>query len=178
MKKYYLPAIILILLGVSTRFLPHPANFTALGAVAIFSGIYLPRRWALILPLMAMFLSDIFIGFYAWPIMLSVYSGFIIMALMGMAVKTKKNAATILGGTLLGSILFFLLTNFSVWTFGSWYEHSLAGLYQCYVLALPFFKNSLAGDLFYTAALAGSYELALAFIKKSQTAATKKALSF
>jgi len=173
MKKYYLPAFALIILGISTRFLPHPANFTALGGAAIFSGIYLPRRWALILPIAAMFLSDLFLGFYAWPVMLSVYLGFIIMALIGMAIKKEKNAATVIGGTVFGSVLFFLLTNFSVWAFGNWYEHSLAGLYQCYVLALPFFKNSLAGDLFYTAALAGSYELALAYMKKNENAAAR-----
>jgi hypothetical protein len=173
MNKHFLPALTLILLGVSTRFLPHPANFTALGAIAIFSGIYLPRKWALCLPLAAMFLSDIFLGFYSWPIMLSVYAGFAIMGLIGMAVKKRKNAGTILAGTLLGSVIFFLLSNFSVWAFGSWYEHSLSGLYQCFFLALPFFKNSLIGDLFYAGILSGSYELALAYMKRSETAPSR-----
>jgi len=54
MKKY-LPAFILITLGIAARFLPHPANFAPIGAIAIFSGLYLPKKWALILPLAAMF---------------------------------------------------------------------------------------------------------------------------
>jgi len=170
MKKY-LPVFILITLGIAARFLPHPANFAPIGAIAIFSGIYLPKKLAIILPLAAMFFSDIFIGFYAWPIMLSVYSGFIIMAVIGLAVRKNKKLSTVLGGTILGSVIFYLVTNGAVWAFGSLYSHDLAGLLQSYIMAIPFFRNSLLGDLFYTGALVGAYEASLALMYREKKAA-------
>lgn len=171
MKKF-LPAFILITLGIAARFLPHPANFAPIGAIAIFSGIYLPKKWALVLPLAALFFSDLFIGFYAWPIMLSVYASFIIMAVIGLAVRKYKNIGTILGGTILGSVIFYLVTNGAVWAFGSLYPHTAAGLAQSYYMAIPFFKNSLLGDLFYTGALVGAYEAGLALLYRRKEAVT------
>jgi len=170
MKKY-LPAFILITLGMAVRFLPHPANFAPIGAIAIFSGIYLPKKWAVVLPLAAMFFSDVFIGFYALPIMFSVYAGFIIMALIGLAIRKNKKASTILGGTILGSVIFYLVTNGAVWAFGSLYPHTTAGLINCYTMAIPFFRNSLLGDLFYTGALVGAYEASAAFIYRENKVA-------
>jgi hypothetical protein len=174
MKKY-LPVFILITLGIAARFLPHPANFAPIGAVAIFSGLYLPKKWAIVLPFAAMFFSDLFIGLYAWPVMLSVYAGFIIMSLIGLMIRKDKKLSTVLGGTILGSVIFYLLTNFAVWSFGSWYEHNLTGLISCYAMAIPFFRNSLLGDLFYTGILVGAYEADLAVLyKRKQVIVTAK----
>lgn len=146
----------------AARFLPHPANFAPIGAIAIFSGLYLPKKWALILPLAAMFFSDLFIGFYAWPIMLSVYAGFVIMGVIGLIVRKNKKLSAILGGAILGSLIFYLVTNGAVWAFGSLYPHTAAGLLESYYMAIPFFRNSLLGDLFYTGVLVGAYEVSLA----------------
>lgn len=165
MKKL-LPIFFLIILGIICRFLPHPANFAPIGAIALFGGLYLPKRWAIILPLAAMFMSDLFIGLYSWPIMISVYSGFAIMGIIGLLVRQNKKLTTILGGTLIGCSIFFLITNLAVWQFGSIYEHSWSGLAHCYLLALPFFRNSLVGDLFYVGTLVGGYELTLYFAQK------------
>ncbi len=165
MQKY-LFAYLLILLAVVTRFLPHPANFTAVGAIALFSGIYLPKRWALIAPLTAMFVSDIFIGFYSAPIMLSVYIGFIIMGAIGLLIRNHKKISTVLGGTILGSILFYLITNWAVWAFGTMYPHTVSGLFTSYYTALPFFRNSLTGDLFFTGSLVVLTETASALATK------------
>ncbi len=158
MKKY-LPIYILLILAVSTRFLPHPANFTAVGTIAMFGGLYLPRRFALIGPLIVMFVSDIFLGFYQPVIMAVVYASFVVMTSIGIWVRQNKKITTVLGGTILGSIIFYLLTNFAVWVFGTMYAHTWTGLMQCYYTALPFFKNTIAGDLTYVAALVGGYEL-------------------
>lgn len=158
MLQKYLPALLLILLGVSTRLLPHPANFTPIAAIALFAGIYLPKKYALIVPMVAMFISDIVLGFYLWPVMVSVYFTFAITSILGLAIQKHKKAANILGGTLLASILFFLITNWAVWAFGTMYAHNFNGLIQSYIMALPFFKNTLLGDLFYTAVLVGSME--------------------
>lgn len=163
-KKYLAPAL-LIALGIACRFLPHTPNFVPIGAIAIFGALYLPKRWAIVLPISALFLSDIFIGFYSWQIMASVYFGFILMGSIGLLVRKNKKFSTVVGGTLLGSILFFLLTNFAVWAFGTMYMHNLAGLMQSYYMALPFFRNSLAGDLFYVGVLVGGYEMIKYYLK-------------
>ena len=163
MQKY-ISVVLLIILGIVCRFLPHPANFAPIGAIALFGAIYLPSRWSLFITLPAMFVSDIFIGFYSWPIMVAVYSSFILMAIIGSHIKKNKKFHTILGGTLLGSILFFLITNWAVWAFGSIYTHNFSGLLQSYHMAIPFFRNSLLGDFFYTFVLIGGIEL-VNFIK-------------
>lgn len=167
MKRYIIVAL-LIILGFSSRLLPHPANFAPIGAIALFAALYLPKKYALIIPLIAMFISDIFIGFYSLPIMLSVYIGFTIMSLIGLLVKKNKKFSTILGGTLVGSILFFLLTNFAVWAFGTMYSYTFSGLIQSYTMAIPFFKNSLLGDLFYSGIIIGGYEFVLSIQTKKQ----------
>jgi len=167
MKKL-LPALILIILGIAARFLPHPANFAPIGAIAIFSGLYLPRKWAVILPLAAMFFSDIFIGFYSLPIMLTVYASFTAMGLIGLIIRKHKKLSTVLGGTVLGGVIFYLATNGAVWAFGTLYPHTLAGLTQCYYMAIPFFRNSLLGDLFYTGILVGAYEACLALLYREK----------
>ncbi|MFH1946641.1 MAG: DUF6580 family putative transport protein [Candidatus Magasanikbacteria bacterium] len=178
MKKLIIPTL-LIALGIACRFLPHVPNFAPIGAIALFGALYLPKKYALILPISAMFLSDIFIGFYSWQIMTSVYLGFILMGVIGLFVKKNKKFSTIVGGTLLGSILFFLLTNFSVWAFGTMYIHNFAGLMQSYYMALPFFRNSLAGDLFYVGVLVGGYEaITMSFRAKSSLPAGRQGIPF
>jgi len=177
MKKF-IPAFILITLGIAARFLPHPANFAPIGAIAIFAGLYLPRKWAIILPLTAMFFSDLFIGFYSLPIMFSVYGSLAAMGLVGLWIRKNKKLSTVLGGAILGSVIFYLITNGAVWAFGNWYAHSWAGLIQCYYLAIPFFRNSLLGDLFYTGALVGAYEAVMLWQSRKQAAEQPIKLTF
>ncbi len=157
MKK--LPIYLLIILAVATRFMPHPGNFTAMGAVALFSGLYLNKKESLLLPLAAMFVSDIFIGFYRPSIMASVYLGFILMVLIGQYLKNKIGFANVTAGVLSGSLIFFLLTNGAVWLFGTMYTHNFAGLMQSYYMALPFWRNEIMADLFYSGVLIGGYEM-------------------
>ncbi|MBT3539304.1 hypothetical protein HOF40_01255 [Candidatus Parcubacteria bacterium] len=167
-KKHYIILIsILLVVGFGARLLPHPANFAPIGALALFGGLYLPRKWALILPLGAMLASDIIIGFYSWQIMLSVYVCFALVVGIGLLVRKNKKFHTILGGTVLGSILFFLITNAAVWGFGSIYTINFSGLMQSYYMALPFFRNSLLGDLFFTGVLVGTAESVQYMYKKT-----------
>ncbi len=172
MQKY-LPALLLILLGFVSRLLPHPANFAPIAAIALFSGIYLPKKFALIIPLIAMGLSDIILGSYHWQVMLSVYLAFIVTALIGLALKNNKKFYTVLGSTLLASIIFFITTNTAVWAFTTMYPHSLNGLWQSYLMALPFFKNSLLGDLFYTGVFVGGMEIILKLKTKEKLVVTR-----
>ncbi len=148
----------LILFGFAMRLLPHAPNFAPIGAIALFGGMYLPKRLAIILPLGAMLLSDSIIGFYSWQIMLSVYGSFALMGFIGLWLRRHKRFLFILGGTLAGSILFYLITNVAVWAFGTMYPHTLAGLMQSYVNALPFFRNTLFGDALYVTLLVGGFE--------------------
>lgn len=162
----YLIAYLLIGLAVVLRIMPHAPNFAPIAALALFGGVYLNRRFALIIPLAALVISDFFIGFYSYKIMLSVYLSFAMIGLGGIWLRRHKRVGPVVGATLAGSTLFFLVTNLAVWAFGSLYPPTLAGLLASYTMALPFFKNTLLGDLFYTGVLFGSYELARYAISK------------
>jgi hypothetical protein len=113
-----------------------------------------------------MLISDIFIGFYEPLLMISVYGSFVLCGLIGLWLKKRKKWYTVTGGSVLGSVLFFIITNFAVWAFTPWYEKTLAGLIQCYTMALPFFRNTLLGDLFYVGVFFGVYELVRMWICK------------
>lgn len=162
----YLIVLFLIALGLIGRMLPHPANFTPIGALAIFGGMFLPKKWNMIIPLSAMFISDLFLGFYSLPIMLSVYLGFAITGAIGNWLRDRKKLPYALGGVALGSVVFFFLTNGAVWAFGTLYSHNLSGLLQSYYMGLPFFRNSLAGDIIYTTVLVLGYEAAVAIAQR------------
>lgn len=158
-KHTTLPAIVLlVLLGFAARLLPHPANFAPISAIALFGALYLPKRLAVIVPLAAVVASDLIIGFYSLPIMASVYGSFVLTSLIGLLIRNRRTFGTVVLATLSSSVLFFLITNAAVWAFGTMYPHTGAGLIQSYVMAIPFFRNSLLGDLFYTAVLIGGFE--------------------
>lgn len=158
-------AISIIVFGVLMRLIPHVPNIAPIGALMIFGGAYLPKK-LLWLPLLGLLISDYFIGFYGID-MIYVYGSFILAGLIGFWLRTHKKPHMVLGGALFSSILFFLITNFGVWAPpNNWYPHTLDGLVQSYTLALPFFRNSLIGDLGYTVILFGGYELIQILIKK------------
>lgn len=165
-KSWVLPAL-LVVLGFVARLLPHVPNATPLGAVALAAGLYMPRRWAVALPLAALFAGDIVIGFYSVKIMAAVYASFALMAFAGVWARNRKSVATIGGATIAGSVLFFLVTNGAVWAFGTMYPHTAAGLMLSYTLGLPFLRNMLVGDLFYVALLVGGIELVHAWVRRS-----------
>ena len=163
-------SLILVALGVACRLLPHFWNFAPIAAIALFAGVYLGRRYAVTLPIIAMFVGDLFIGFYDWKLMLVVYGSFIFVGLLGAAIRKQKSVETVLAGSIVASILFFLATNWAVWQFSPWYAKSGAGLIQSYTFALPFFRNTLLGDLFYTSVLFGAYESVLAWSRSKKLA--------
>jgi len=166
-------ALFLIVLGVASRLLPHMPNFTPVTAIALTASVYLGLRYSLAVILAVMFVTDAIIGFYSWQIMLAVYGSLALSGLIGFFIQKHKQVATIFLGTLGSSLLFFLVTNWAVWQFGSLYSRSFAGLMQSYLMALPFLKNSLAGDFVYTGILFGVFELSLYLAKRG---AAKKAV--
>ncbi len=149
---------VLILLASACRLVPHPMNFTPVLAVALFGGATLPRRFALAIPLGAMLLSDLALGYGFGPMNAVIYACFLAAVGLGWLLREKRTWGRTLGATLAGSLLFFVATNFFVW-FGPMmpppYDcpHTLAGLVKCYVMALPFFRNALAGDMCWTLGL-------------------------
>ena len=165
-KLEFAIAIIFILVGVSLRLLPHAPNFAPIAAIALFGGVYLSRKTALILPIAVLMISDIFIGSYGIKLMAFVYASFLICVLLGFWLKKHKKWQTVLGSSILSGIIFFILTNFAVWIFTPWYAKTISGIVQCYVMALPFFRNTLLGNIFYVGAFFGSYEIVRVWIKK------------
>jgi hypothetical protein len=151
-------AVILILFGVSMRLLPHEANFAPIAAIALFGGVYLSRKYALFLPLAALVISDIALGFDSWHSRLTVYGSFILIGLIGLLIRKRKTVATVIAGSLGGSLVFYLVTNLVFLYEPTMYPHTLAGQISSYYNALPFFRNTLLGDLFYVGLFFGAYE--------------------
>lgn len=166
----------IIVLAVITRFVPHMPNFAPITALAIFSAVYLPKKQAIFIPLAARFVSDIFLGFFAWPLMVAVYASHLAGVLFGLWIKKSQNYRwlKIVGSSLAASVIFFLVTNFAF--FYSTYTHNLSGIMQAYANGLPFFRGTVMGDFSYTVALFGAYELVKAFARaKNKTALAESA---
>ena len=143
--------------------MPHAPNATPIVALAFVGSLYLGRRWSIILPLVALLLSDLLIGFYDWRVMLSVYGSFALIGLISWICR-KYNSFLSTGMTVIaGSLVFFLLTNTAVWFFSPWYEKSISGLLYSYELGLPFLRNMLIGDMVYTVALVSLFEIGYLF---------------
>jgi uncharacterized protein DUF6580 len=156
----------LILLAAACRLAPHPPNFTPVLAVALFGGAMLPRRVGWAVPLLALVASDAALGYrFSWMNAV-VYGSFLAAVGIGGWLRQRRTWGRTLAAALAGSVLFYMVTNFAVWLAPPFmYEHTAAGLVRCYVAALPFFRNSLAGDLFWAAALFGLHDLARAWVR-------------
>jgi hypothetical protein len=154
----YLFTFVLILAAALSRLLPHPPNFAPITALALFGPVYLDKKHAFVVPLVALLLSDFVIGFYSG--MQWVYGSFIAISFIGLWLRKHHGVAQTVGATFTGSILFFVVTNFGVWISSSMYSPTLAGLMQCYVAAIPFFRNTLLGDAVYVGIMFGVFEAA------------------
>jgi hypothetical protein len=142
-----------------TRLIPHLPNFTAVGAMALFGGAYFSnKKLAFAVPLIAMFITDMIIGFHST--MIAVYIAFALMVVIGMTMIRKKKVSNIILAAVTATVLFFIITNFAIWISGLMYPVTGAGLAECYVAAIPFFGYNLAGNLFYSGVMFGLFELA------------------
>ncbi len=140
--------LILLIIGVVARFLPHPANFIPIGAILMFAPKKMGYKKSVLLAILIMTISDIFLGF-------SQVTPYVYLGMFGYIAASKlinKKPVSYFATSVSGSVLFFLISNFGVWL-SPWYEHSFAGLTRCFVLALPFFKNTALGDITYLVAL-------------------------
>ena len=134
--------VALILFAALSRMLPHPANMVPITAIALFAGVYLDKKLTFIVPIAAMLISDYFIGFYSgieWT-----YASFLAIGVIGLWLRSHKTPVTILGSSIAGSVLFFVITNFGVLISNQVsYTHNFAGLLACYTAAIPFFRYSV-----------------------------------
>ena len=158
--------ISLIIVGILSRLIVHVPNYTPVLSVALFSGVYLNKRYAIAAPLMLMIVSDLILGWhdtiaYTWGSM-------VLIALIGVWGKNYKNIAFVVVASVISSILFFVVTNF-----GSWlvlYPRTLRGFVECYAAAIPFFKSTLVSTLLYSCAMFGVYELVASRVRNTRLA--------
>lgn len=142
-------AIILSFIAILSRLVPHPANFTAVGATSLFSGAKISRPWNYIIPFGVLIFTDIIIGLHGT--MMFVYASIAVSIWMGERVlKNSPNTGRLTVTALASSTIFFIITNFGVWATTAMYPKTLAGLTQSYVMGLPFWRNMMLADVVFT----------------------------
>ena len=155
----YLVLTGMVLAGAAARLLPHPWNFTPIGAMALFGGgQFADKRLAFLVPLAALFVSDLVLGLH--QLIPFVYGCFAFTVCLGFWVRRKSGAFRIAFASVVSSTVFFLVTNFNVWAVFDTYPRNATGLLECYIEGLPLYRNGLLGDLFYAGVLFGGLGLA------------------
>ena len=166
----FIGIILLILFASFTRIIPHMPNFTPIGAIALFGGAYLSNKYhAFIIPILSLWLSDLIINNFIlnyydqftwfYPGFIWQYATFGIIILIGYFLLKKITLKKVLISSVGSSLIFFIITNFGVWASGSMYPLNINGLISCFVLAIPFYKGTLLGFLFYSSFLFGVFEM-------------------
>ena len=165
--------VVMIIAAAASRFLPHPPNFTPVGGMALFGAAYFAKKyWALLVPFAALWLSDIILnnvvyaqyqeGFTLMPTYaIWTYVALAAMVLMGSKVLRKINILNVIGASIGASLLFFFITNFGAWYADPFhmFADDISGLGVALTAGLPFFWNTLAGDLMYVGILFGGFEM-------------------
>ncbi len=166
---------LIIAAAVLLRLIPHMPNFAPVTGLALFSGAYLNKRIALIVPILIMIISD-YLLLYIHPFGPNIFSfnqiyspfslvhsttpyvwvSFMISALIGMWLKAHSKPTDIILASVAASAQFFLITNFGVWAEGSMYPKTVQGLMEAYIMGVPFFRNTMYGDLFYSTIFFGT----------------------
>jgi hypothetical protein len=163
-------ALMLMILAVAlTRLIPHPPNFSPVETMALFGGAYFAKRsWAIVLPLVALFISDlalslmmggIYFEYFVSADFLLIYATIAFLSILGFGLRGKVSVARVVSFGIMSSLIFFLVTNFGVWLGSTMYPQTSAGLIAAYTAGLPFLQNGMLGTLFYSALLFGSFEL-------------------
>jgi hypothetical protein len=177
MNKRLITLIVMIGVAALSRLLPHPPNVTPIAAMALFAGAHFrDRKIAFLLPMAAMFLSDLVLGFTVYgPSMLKsqpvVYLCMLVTVSIGRLIRNRMAVFPIALAALGNAVIFYLLTNFSVWTGDELYPKTWSGLTACYTAAIPFFRNSLIGDGAFVVMLFGGFailERSFASLKEEQ----------
>ena len=162
--SYLVILAVLIALGVAGRLLPHPPNFTPMAAIALFAGfIFIKRYMAVVAVISTMLLCDYFafgslsVSWFGSKSMFVVYLALLFPIVFKNFLQKKIGVIRIFGAALASSSVFFLATNFAVWAFSPMYEKTFEGLVLCYTMAIPFFQNTVVGDLIWSGVIFGTY---------------------
>ncbi|CAH0995545.1 hypothetical protein EMA8858_01668 [Emticicia aquatica] len=164
--------VAIVVLAALSRFLPHPFNFTPIAAIALFGGAYFTNRWqAIAVPMGAMLLSDtmleILTGYGFHSGMILVYGVFALVTILGMVLLKNVNPVRVISASIVSSLIFFLITNFAFLypeaviadpNLGH-YPHNLSGIIASYTAGIPFLRNQILGDLFFSGVLFGGFAL-------------------
>ncbi len=160
--------IALISIVIASRTLGSVPNVSATAAVALFAGYLFGYQRGILITVTGMLVTDVFFkGFYDAGVMVAVYAGLSAPALLARSkwnlskLNWLNNILTIAGKSLLGSLLFFVISNLAVWLFSGMYAMNINGLVNCFVLAVPFFKLTWIGDLAFNAMIFASFYLCL-----------------
>lgn len=163
----------MILLAAFSRIIPHPFNFSPLGAIGLFGAAHFQKKWqAFVIPVAATWLSDLFLnnviyanlhptftwfynGFY-WQ-----YASYLLITLAGIFILKKVTMPRVIAAAFTSTIIFFFISNLGVWATSGIYPQNLPGLTTCYIAALPFLQGTFAGDLFYSGVLFGTFAFIL-----------------
>lgn len=168
-KTFYIIAGFIIFAALS-RILPHAYNFTPLGAIALFGAAYFKdKKWALIIPIIALWVSDLILNNvmysayyegFAWFTggFIYIYGSIAMIVVLGYYLLKKISIGRVVGGAVGASLIFFVVSNFGVWLSSPMYPLTAEGLIACYTAAIPFFHNTLAGNLLYCGVLFGGFE--------------------
>jgi hypothetical protein len=170
-----------IVAAVATRILPHPPNFTALGAMGLFAGVYVNRRWAaFVVPLVVMLISDAILSLMWFGELRAnqdwfSYFLFAAIVLMGMSIRERASAARVTGASIGAAAFFFIFSNLQVWIAdgGKTYPFTTAGLAQCYIAAIPFGLNMLLGNLVYGGLMFGAWRLLQSYLSPAPISLAK-----
>jgi len=162
--------LVLILFAAFSRIIPHPHNFTPVGGIAVFGSYFLGRKiWAFLVPLFSLWLSDLFINNVIYPIQFPqyyegfkffgsfwVYGSFMLMIPIAWGLLSTFTLPRLALTGLSTASLFFLITNFGSWLNNPMYPQDFSGLLTSYLAGLPFFQNTLIGDICYLSILFGA----------------------
>ena len=154
----YMEVFIFTILGVISRLAPHAPNLTAVGALSLFVGAKYGVKRGLVVLFATMLIADSIKGLHS--VMWATYGALVIGVFIGRYISSKQNAGLIIGGTVVSSLVFFIMTNFAVWLAPNFmYAKTFQGLMQCFAMGIPFFRNTLVGDLMYAGIFFGGFEL-------------------
>ncbi len=164
MNKYTIIGILAI--GFLSRLIPHMWNFTPVLALALFAGIHLPKKQMFIVPLVLMLMADVILGIY--PSILFTWVAVLGSVCVGLLLRENRTLLKLTLGGFGAALVFFFISNLGVWVYQ--YPKTWAGLVNCYMLAIPFFRNTLLSTICYSIVLIGGYDWVLNRIVARQVA--------